>query len=49
MLLDISGRKALDLKPGANDVRGLAPSVYFLRAVGCQPSAVSCQKVVVTR
>jgi len=29
-LLDISGRKALDLKPGANDVRALAPGVYFV-------------------
>jgi len=31
MLLDISGRKVLDLKPGANDVRQLAPGVYFVR------------------
>jgi YVTN family beta-propeller protein len=49
--LDISGRKVMDLKPGANDVSALAPGVYFVRsepsAVGCQPSAVN--KVVVTR
>ena len=32
-LLDISGRKVLDLTPGANDVRTLAPGVYFIRAV----------------
>jgi YVTN family beta-propeller protein len=29
-LLDISGRKVLDLKPGANDVSDLAPGVYFV-------------------
>ncbi len=36
-LLDISGRKVLDLKPGANDVRHLAPGVYFVtqQNVGC--------------
>jgi hypothetical protein len=30
-LLDISGRKVHDLKPGVNDVRALAPGVYFVR------------------
>jgi len=29
-LLDISGRKVLDLHPGVNDVRALAPGVYFV-------------------
>jgi DNA-binding beta-propeller fold protein YncE len=48
-LLSVDGRKVLDLKPGANDVSRLAPGVYFVRAVSCQPSAVSCSKVVVTR
>jgi YVTN family beta-propeller protein len=48
-LLDISGKKAMDLGPGANDVSGLAPGVYFVRAVSCGLSAASCQKVVVTR
>jgi len=33
-LLDISGRKVLDLKPGANDVSRLAPGVYFASATG---------------
>jgi DNA-binding beta-propeller fold protein YncE len=58
-LLDISGRKVLDLKPGPNDVRALAPGVYFClqtagsassaepSAVGRQPSAVT--KVVIAR
>ncbi|MBM3332815.1 hypothetical protein FJY68_13375 [candidate division WOR-3 bacterium] len=30
-LLDVSGRKLMDLKPGENDVRSLAPGVYFVR------------------
>jgi len=40
----------LDLLPGPNDVRHLAPGVYFIRkpsAAGCKPSAVT--KVIVTR
>ncbi|MBM3331065.1 Zn-dependent exopeptidase M28 [candidate division WOR-3 bacterium] len=31
ILLDVSGRKVLDLKPGANNVGSLAPGVYFIR------------------
>ncbi|MBN2464015.1 hypothetical protein JXD38_00110 [candidate division WOR-3 bacterium] len=50
-LLDIGGRKVLDLQPGPNDVSRLCPGVYFVRsepsAVSRQPSAV--HKVVVTR
>jgi YVTN family beta-propeller protein len=49
VLLDAAGRKVLDLHPGANDVRMLAPGVYFVRAVSRKPSAVSCSKVVVAR
>jgi hypothetical protein len=30
-LLDVAGRSVLDLRPGANDVSGLAPGVYFVR------------------
>jgi hypothetical protein len=41
----------LDLRPGVNDVRSLAPGIYFLcsrpSAVSRQPSAVT--KVVVAR
>jgi len=48
-LLDAAGRKVLDLKHGANDVRGLAPGVYFVRTAGYELSAVSCRKVIVTR
>jgi hypothetical protein len=31
VLLDISGRKVMDLKPGLNDIRHVAPGVYFVR------------------
>jgi len=51
VLLDIGGRKVMDLASGANDVRALALGVYFLReepqATGHKPQAV--RKVVVTR
>jgi photosystem II stability/assembly factor-like uncharacterized protein len=32
-LLDAAGRKVTELVPGANDVRALAPGVYFVRLV----------------
>jgi len=32
-LFDITGRKVLDLKPGANDVRGVKPGVYFIKGI----------------
>jgi YVTN family beta-propeller protein len=51
LLLDVTGRKVLHLLPGANDVRALAPGVYFVReepqASSPKPQAV--RKVVVTR
>jgi hypothetical protein len=48
-LLDAAGRKVIELRAGANDVSGLAPGVYFVRAVSRELSAASCQKVVLTR
>ncbi len=33
VLLDVSGRKVLDLRPGTNDVRALPAGVYFVRQV----------------
>jgi hypothetical protein len=46
-LLNISGRKVLDLKPGANDVTRLSAGVYFLRTlVGDTRSTV---KVVIQK
>jgi hypothetical protein len=50
-LLDVTGRKAIDLHPGANDVSHLSPGVYFVRelsAVSCKPSA-AVRKVVLAR
>jgi YVTN family beta-propeller protein len=49
VLLDISGRKVLDLQSGANDVRALAPGVYFVRqASNVRRQASSVTKVVLT-
>ncbi|MCX6844594.1 MAG: YncE family protein, partial [candidate division WOR-3 bacterium] len=49
-LLDISGRKVLALRPGANDVRALSPGVYFVReASSVESEASSVTKVVLTR
>jgi hypothetical protein len=44
-LLDITGRKVMTLSPGPNDLRHLAPGVYFVRAAQAQ----AVRKVVVTR
>jgi DNA-binding beta-propeller fold protein YncE len=49
VLLDVSGRKVMDLLPGANDVRALAPGVYFVREAQAQAQAQAIQKVVITR
>jgi hypothetical protein len=48
-LLDVSGKKVMGLRSGANDLHALAAGVYFVRAVSRKLSAVSCSKVVVTR
>ncbi len=48
-LLDISGRKVLDLKPGPNDVRALSPGVYFVREAQTQARAQAVRKVVIQR
>jgi aminopeptidase N len=34
-LLDVSGRKVMELVPGANDVCRLAPGIYFVRQASC--------------
>jgi hypothetical protein len=46
VLCDAAGRRLLDLKPGRNDLRSLAPGVYFVRTAG-GPGYAS--KVVVGR
>ena len=50
VLLDISGRKVLDLHFGANDVRALAPGVYFVREEpqASIPKPQAVRKVVLT-
>jgi hypothetical protein len=51
-LLDATGRRVMVLRPGANDVRSLAPGVYFVReerAGSREQPAASVRKVVVTR
>ncbi len=47
-LLSIDGRKVLTLRPGANDVRSLAPGVYFVTVNGSR-NTVHVRKVLVTR
>ncbi len=45
ILLDITGRKVLDLQPGANDVRALPAGVYFVRqAAGSRTTKVVIQR-----
>jgi hypothetical protein len=39
-LLDISGRRVMDLRPGANDLSRLSSGVYFVREVRTQAQAV---------
>jgi DNA-binding beta-propeller fold protein YncE len=49
-LLDITGRRVLDLLPGENDVSSLSPGVYFVfRASGAGRKASSVHKVVIQR
>ncbi len=48
-LLDISGRKVMGLRPGANDVRALAPGVYFVRTAQAQAQARAVRKVIITK
>jgi YVTN family beta-propeller protein len=48
-LLDISGRKVMDMQAGANDVRALTPGVYFIREAGAQAPAQAVRRVVITK
>ena len=51
-LLDAAGRKVAELQPGENDIRHLAPGVYFVREEGSRvpgSKGSSVRKVVVTR
>jgi hypothetical protein len=44
VLLDISGRRVLDLHPGENDIRHLSPGIYFIR----ENETRTTRKVIVT-
>jgi hypothetical protein len=44
-LLDIGGRKVMDIKAGPNDVSHLSPGVYFVR----DRETRTAQKLVLTR
>ncbi|OYD16246.1 hypothetical protein CH330_03360 [candidate division WOR-3 bacterium JGI_Cruoil_03_51_56] len=49
-LLNSAGRKVAELVPGPNDIRHLAPGVYFVsRASGSEREASSVHKVVIQR
>jgi len=50
-LLDVGGRKVMDLLPGPNDVRALAPGVYFVREAQAraQAQAQAVRKVIIAR
>ena len=51
VLLDITGRDVLRLRPGVNDVRGLATGVYFVRYEPRIPSRRpgAIRKIVICR
>jgi hypothetical protein len=48
-LLDISGRKVMSLKPGANDVSRLSPGVYFVREAQAKAQAQATRNVIVAK
>jgi hypothetical protein len=48
-LFDMTGRQVMALAPGANDVRSLAPGVYFVREPQAQAQAQAVRKVIITR
>jgi hypothetical protein len=50
-LLDITGRKVMSLQPGPNDIRHVAPGVYFVRGPMTEDRrpSTSVRKVVVQK
>jgi hypothetical protein len=48
-LLDATGRRAMELEPGPNDVSQLAPGVYFVRERAGGSGIRVVQKLVLTR
>ncbi len=51
LLFSADGRRVMTLRPGANDVRALAPGVYFVRGPKTEDGrpAAAVRKVVITR
>ena len=47
--MDISGRKVMDLRAGANDIRSLSPGVYFVWEAQAKAQAQAVRKIVVTK
>lgn len=48
LLIDAAGRRRMALKPGLNDLSGLAPGIYFIQRLTTGNEQPSLQKVVVT-
>jgi hypothetical protein len=48
LLMDITGRKVLSLQPGDNDIRRLAPGVYFVRSADVGERSV-VRKIVIQK
>ena len=48
-LYDANGRRVVTLRPGANDVSGLAPGVYFVREIAGSSEQAVVRKVLVVR
>jgi DNA-binding beta-propeller fold protein YncE len=51
VLMDVSGRKLMDLRAGANDVSALAPGVYYLRGQGSRGpgSQTTLRKILIAK
>ena len=49
VLLDITGRKVLDLKPGLNDVSRLTPGVYYVAERSAVSDRRQATKVILAR
>ncbi len=51
LLIDATGRRVLELKPGTNDISNLAPGVYFIRQAQPDRQTVSrpAVRVIITR
>ncbi|MEO0078994.1 MAG: hypothetical protein ABIK86_08375 [candidate division WOR-3 bacterium] len=48
-LLDVAGRRVMELFPGLNDVSRLGPGVYFVRQAQAQVQAYPMRKMVISR